>query len=63
MKPPGPELWSHAGLQPLLDFIVGAIAKGGYEPDPLIPIQLEPCPIVAGLAKQRYLANVKNTVG
>lgn len=63
VTPPGPELWKHAGLQPMYDFIINAIAKGAYEPDPIIPVQLEPCPFIAGVARQRYLASVKNTVG
>lgn len=47
--------WSFAELQPFLDFINVATQSGQFSPDPLIPVQIEPCRRVAMLAVKRAL--------
>lgn len=51
-----PELcWQFAQLEPYMDFVKLAIESGSLQPDPLIPVQLEPSARIAELARQRFL--------
>ena len=38
-----------------MDFVKLAIESGSLQPDPLIPVQLEPSVEIAELARQRFL--------
>eukprot|EP00435_Cladocopium_sp_Y103_P017172 s3511_g4.t1 len=52
---PPQQCWVHAQLEPFLDFVHEAIRSGRMQPDPLVPIQIEPSAMVAELARQRAL--------
>ena len=53
-KEPPAGIWSHAGLEALLDFVKMAISKGDLQPDAQIPIQLEPSKEVFDRVRKLY---------
>ena len=53
--PMDPEIWDHAELGPLLNFLKQAAAEGTFSPDPLFPMQIRPCPEARMKARERYL--------
>ena len=36
-------LWKHACLEDAVAFVRKAVAQGQFQPDALVPIQIEPC--------------------
>ncbi len=47
--------WMFAGLEPFVQLVRDAVRDGKLKVDPLVPIQVEPCPRAAKLATQRFL--------
>ena len=57
---PSPDIWRHADLEPLVRFIQRAIDDGVFQPDPLVPVQIEPCERAVYKARTRYLGSLKS---
>ena len=57
---PSPDIWRHADLEPLVQFIQCAIDDGSFQPDPLVPVQIESCGRAVYKARDRYLGSIKS---
>lgn len=47
-------MWKHAGLEPVVVFIQKAIEQGQFRPDPLVPVQVEPCKAIFERVRARW---------
>jgi hypothetical protein len=53
--------WGRAGLEPVVQLLSCALREGRYKPDPLVPLQIEPCKKVFENVKRRWEKGLKDS--